>query len=71
MNPSWMNWEYTLEESEKIHPTVNRQDCTSRNLEEVAVELRLLSQELTMSADILGKIRDSVHVLQLSLEEPE
>ncbi len=41
---------------------------TSRNLVEVEAELRLLSVELSMSVDILGKIRDSVHVLQQSLE---
>ncbi len=38
-------------------------------LVEVEAELRLLSKELTMSVDILGKIRDSVHVLELSLED--
>ncbi len=39
------------------------------SLDQVVAELRLLSTELTMSVDILGKIRDSVHVLVLSLEE--
>ncbi len=71
MNQSKMDWEYTLEESEKIHPMVNKLDCSnhSLNLEQVVVELRLLSMELTMSVDILGRIQNSVHVLVQSLEE--
>ncbi len=40
----------------------------SISLEAVEAELRLLSKELSMSVDILGKIQNSVLVLQLSVE---
>jgi len=36
---------------------------------QVAAELRLLYTELRLSLDILEKILDSVHVLQLSVED--
>ncbi len=56
--------------SEKIHHMGSRRLLASTtSYVEVEAELRLLYKELTMSVDILGKIRDSVLVLQLSLEE--
>ncbi len=42
-----------------------------RNYQEVEADLALLLQELNISVDILGRIRDSVRVLQLSLQEQE
>ncbi len=36
---------------------------------QVVVELKLLSQELSMATDILGKIQSSAFVLAQSLEE--
>ncbi len=41
------------------------------NLDQVGAELALLSKELTMSVDILRKIRDSVLVLELSVQVQE
>ncbi len=41
------------------------------NLDQVAAELGLLSKELTISVDILRKIRDSVLVLELSVQVQE
>ncbi len=41
-----------------------------KSLVQVQAELKLLSVELSMSIDILGKILDSVRVLELSVEEP-
>ncbi len=64
--------EYSVVQSEKMHHTVKAQLCASTvSYQEVEAELRLLYKELTMSVDILGRIRDSVLVLQLSLQEPE
>ncbi len=40
-------------------------------MDQVQAELKLLSQELSMATDILGKIRDSVLVLEQSLEVPQ
>jgi len=60
--------EYTLEESEKIHLMGNKLDSSGRNYMAVRADLDLLYQELNISVDILGKIRDSVRVLELSLE---
>ncbi len=62
--------EYSVEESVKIPPMESKLDNLGRrlNYQEVVAELALLSQELTISVDILGKIRDSVRVLELSLE---
>ncbi len=63
--------EYTVEESlEKMLPsTVQLEDTKSRCMVQVQAELRLLSKELTISVDILGRIRDSVQELEQSLEE--
>ncbi len=43
----------------------------SRDYIQIVAELGLLSRELTMSVDILGKIRDSVQGLEQSLEVPQ
>ncbi len=62
--------EFIVQESEKIHRMERVQlsaDMTS--YQEVEAELRLLYKELSMSVDILGRIRDSVLVLELSLQE--
>ncbi len=60
----------TLGVSEKIHRMEKLQGCTDQiSLVQVQAELNLLSVELSMSIDILRKIQDSVHVLELSLGE--
>ncbi len=71
MNPLSTEPEFILEKPlEKMHLfTHPLKDIESKSMVQVVAELRLLSQELTMSKDILEKIRDSVLVLQLSLEE--
>ncbi len=63
--------EYTVKESERIHLTESQPVNTAQryHMVEVVAELALLSKELDMASDILGKIRDSVHVLVLSLPE--
>ncbi len=63
--------EYTVEtQLEKMHLfTHPLKDMESESMVQVVAELRLLSKELSISVDILGKIRDSVLVLQLSLQE--
>ncbi len=60
-----------MEAWEGMHPTENRHrfSSTKYNQVEVVAELRLLSTELTISVDILGKIQNSVRVLSQSLEE--
>ncbi len=64
--------EYSVEEWQEILPTGNGLRRSSiRSLVEVEAELALLSKELTMSVDILGKIRDSVRVLEQSLGEQQ
>ncbi len=64
--------EYSVVESEKILHMGKRQVCAhTTSYQEVEAELALLYKELAMSVDILGKIRDSVLVLQLSLEATE
>ncbi len=56
-------------QSGKIIPfTVPSKDTMLICMDQVAAELRLLSKELSMSVDILGKILDSVRVLEQSLE---
>ncbi len=73
MNQSKMDWEYTVEESEKTHPMVNRLDSINliSSMVEVVAELRLLSQEVDISTITLRRIRDSLRVLSQSLEEQE
>ncbi len=64
-----MEPEYSVVESQEIHHMVSKQlSASTTSYQEVEAELRLLYKELTMSVDILGKIRDSVLVLGLSLE---
>ncbi len=63
--------EFILEESEKIHPMVNKLDSLGRNYMAVQADLALLYQELSISTEVLEKIRDSVQVLALSLREQE
>ncbi len=52
-------------------PAHGKTMCHICNVQEVEAELALLSKELTMSVDILGKIRDSVYELELSLGAQE
>ncbi len=61
--------EYILEQSEKMHLTEKQPGYLIRDYQEIKAELALLSQELNMSVDILGRIRDSVRVLELSVQE--
>ncbi len=63
--------EYSVVESRETLHMVNGLHLSNTVLDylQVEVELALLSKELTMSVDILGKIRDSVHVLEQSLRE--
>ncbi len=62
--------EFTLEQSEKIALMESQPVYLSRtSWDQVVVELRLLSKELNMSVDILGKIRDSVQDLERSVED--
>ena len=62
--------EYSVVESGKTLHMVSKPLCSSTtSYLEVEAELALLYKELTMSVDILGKIRDSVLVLELSLQE--
>ncbi len=63
--------EYLVEE--KLDET-NQHKALSKvsnpiSLVQVVAELRLLSKELDISVVILGRIRDSVHVLELSVQE--
>ncbi len=71
MNHPSVEPEYTLETplEKTLHSTHLSKAMASSSMVQVAAELRLLSKELSMSVDILGRIRDSVHVLELSLEE--
>ncbi len=61
--------EFILEESERIHPMESKPVSFDRNYTAVQADLALLYQELNISVDILGRIRDSVLVLQLSVRE--
>ncbi len=62
--------EFTVEELVKTPLMVNQLVSTNRDFSSVRAELALLCQELTISVDILGKIRDSLVVLELSVSEP-
>ncbi len=61
--------EYSVEELVKIPPMVNKLVSSDRNFTEVVAELALLSVELDTLVGTSEKIRDSVLVLRLSLEE--
>ncbi len=65
--------EYILEEnSERMHPFIHQSNrMATRSITEVVAELRLLSQELNMSVDILQRITSSVHALYQSVSEQE
>ncbi len=63
--------EYSVEELERTPHMVNGQVCTNRNYREVTAELALLSKELKISTDILGRIQNSLHVLVQSLGEQQ
>ncbi len=60
--------EYSVVESEKIAPTEKAPLYSNRNYFAVVADLGLLVQELTISVDILGRIRDSAQELAQSLE---
>ncbi len=53
------------------HFTARSEDTRLRSMDQVAAELRLLSQELTMHMDMLERITNSLHVLYLSVSEQE
>ncbi len=61
--------EFSVVESERTHLMGKQQDYTIPDYQAVQADLALLFQELNISVDILGRIRDSVHVLELSLQE--
>jgi len=62
--------EYSVEELGKTPHTEKLLACINpSSITEVEAELHLLYQELSISTDILGKIRDSVRVLALSVGE--
>ncbi len=63
--------EYILAGLEKTRHTVSKLDSQGIDLQAVQADLALLYQELNISVDILGKIRDSVHVLEQSLGEQQ
>jgi len=71
MSQSSREPEYILETpwEKTLHSIHLSKAMASNSMVQVQAELRLLSVELSMSVDILGKIRDSVHVLEQSLEE--
>ncbi len=57
------------EKQEKTSQEWGLGKTSSRDYMAVVADLDLLFQELNMSVDILGKIRDSLRGLQLSLVE--
>ncbi len=63
--------EYILEESEKTHHMERLQASSIPDYQAVQADLALLYQELNISVDILGRIRDSVLVLEQSLGEQQ
>ncbi len=64
--------EYSVEEKlEKTSPRLVLSKTSSRDYLAVVADLGLLYQELSISVDILGKIRDSVRGLELSLQEQQ
>ncbi len=62
--------EFILEQSGKTRRMGKLQDYTTPDYLAVVAELALLSQELNISLEILGRIGDSNKVLSLSLQEP-
>ncbi len=71
LNQSSREPEYIVENlSERIiHSSVPLKAMGLNCKAQVVVELKLLSQELSMATDILGKIQSSAFVLAQSLEE--
>ncbi len=63
--------EYILAGLEKTRHTVSKLDSSGRDYLAVKADLALLFQELNISVDILGKIRDSVLELEQSLGEQQ
>ncbi len=61
--------EFIVEELVKTPHTVNKPGSSDRDYQAVQADLALLYQELNISVDILGRIRDSVLVLEQSLGE--
>ncbi len=61
--------EYLLEKTSQLwdHSGI----LVPKSLDQVQAELRLLSTELAISVDILGRIRESLAMLEQSLEEPQ
>lgn len=60
--------EYSVAESVETPPMEKHRSCSDLNFEEVVAELALLSREVTMSVDILERIRESLDRLQQALE---
>ncbi len=71
MTQSTLGPEYTQAEklAEISHQWDHGKTSNQISLVQVEAELRLLSVELDLSVDILGKIRDSVRVLEQSVQE--
>ncbi len=65
--------EYSVEKPlERISPiSVRSEDTSSKSWDQVVAELRLLSKELSISQDILGRIRESLEQLSQGLEYQE
>ncbi len=60
--------EYTVEESEKTHPTENKLLNFVRDLQ---VDIQVLYQELTKLEGFSGRIADDIRVLELSVSGQE
>ncbi len=58
-----------MEPSERMHLMEKQPGCLIRDYTAVEADLALLYQELNISVDILGRIRDSLRELQLSVQE--
>ncbi len=54
---------------ERINLLRDRSKVSTLNLDQVVVELKLLSKELDLQFVISGKILDSLHVLVQSVED--
>ncbi len=69
MNQSIGVPEYILEESEKIHPTGNPQDCTNQTLLALEVDLVVLSGELKLLGNMSTRIATGIRNLRQLVEE--
>ncbi len=63
--------EYTVQDMPETVPTGSLPNSNRLDLVQIAAEVALLSKELDISIVILGKIRESLEVLQHSVEHSE